>query len=162
MILQRVLAFLLIRLTYPQLTPWQWTLFQLRFNIPGTAPNKFLAQITTCVNMDAVRSLSDPITPLRRFISNVEEITTEQGKGIVLAMDEAQVLLRTGINLFPQIRDPTKFERPFYSFFMSQISRLGFPILIAGTALSLSKLHDYGSVFSKIEGMKIKRHQNFR
>jgi hypothetical protein len=58
--------------------------------------------------------------------------------------------------------DPTKFKRPFYSFFMSQISRLALPILIAGTALSLSKLHDYGSVFSKVEGIKIIERQNFR
>jgi hypothetical protein len=162
MILQRVLALLLIRLTYPQLTPWQWTLFQLQFNIPNTVPNEFLDQITKYVDMEAVKSLLDPIPPLRRFISKVEKITTEQGKSIVLAVDEAQVLLKTGSNKFPRITEPTQFERPFYSFFMDRISRLGRPILIAGSALSLSLLHEYQSVFSKIEGTPIKEHQNFR
>jgi hypothetical protein len=162
MILQRVLALLLIRLTYPQLTPWQWTLFQLQFNIPDTGPNEFLRLITKCVDMEAVKSLKNPITPLYDLISKVKKITTEQGKGIVLAVDEAQVLLKTGSNKFPRITEPTQFERPFYSFFMNQISRLGRPILIAGSALSLSELELYQSVFSKIEGTPIIKHQNFR
>jgi hypothetical protein len=112
--------------------------------------------------MEAVKSLLDPITPLRRFISKVEEITTEQGKAIVLAVDEAQVLLKTGINKFLTTKEPNKFKRPFYSFFMNQISRLWRPVLIAGTALSLSDLHEYESVFGKIEGIQIIDHRNFR
>jgi hypothetical protein len=162
MILKRVLALLLIYLTNPHLTPWQWALIQLQFNIPETIPFEFFHKFTLCFKSEVMKKLDNFSALLGVIISNNERVMKTGRKHIVFAIDEAQVLLKNGIDMFLKNREPSKFERPFYSFFMNNLVSLGRPILIAGTSLKLKIAGEFQHGFCKPTGIRTIMHSIFR
>jgi hypothetical protein len=158
MLFQRILAFFVLRELHPQLTPWQWILFQLSFSFSGTPQQTFLRKVMSCVNqpkewpLDMMSVLSDVVSILRSRNRTNEKF--------LIAVDEAQVLLDIGKD---QFRSNRGFNRSFYSFFMKQIVNLGLSILIAGSSLSLQEVEELESAYVPIFGPKpgFQKH-NFR
>jgi hypothetical protein len=160
MLFQRILAFILLRYAYPQLTPWQWTLFQIRFACQG-AENTFLKSVMGCIKEDPQNWPFKGIMPL---LSSCIDKQNTPNQEFLVAIDEAQVLLLIGVNMFPTLREPIQYIRPFYSFFMRQIVKLERSIIIAGSSLSLRNVETWTSAYAPIEGNKPQHfvHPNFR
>jgi hypothetical protein len=160
MLFQRILAFILLRYTYPQLTPWQWTLFQIRFACQGSE-NTFLKNVMNSVKFDPQNW---PIGRIMLLLSNCIDKQNIPNRDFLVAIDEAQALLHIGVNMFPTLREPIQYIRSFYSFFMRQIVNLQRSMIIAGSTLSLQEVERWTSAYADSGGNKPEHivHHRFR
>jgi hypothetical protein len=114
MLFQRILAFFVLRQAYPQLTSWQWIMFQISFSFVGSPQQAFLENAISCID----QSKEWPpgmIASLTMFVNKLRSDNRSNEK-FLIAFDEAQALLNIGTNMFPLLIQPQVYNRSFYFF----------------------------------------------
>jgi hypothetical protein len=89
MLFQRILAFVLLQFCYPQLTPWDWLLFQLEFAETKSPARRLLESIGKYIIRPSKDNWSGSLMSDLRSLQKIETSNQIKGQPFVIAVDEA-------------------------------------------------------------------------
>jgi hypothetical protein len=127
----RLVALLLMKLKYPNMTPEQWLLMQINGNFDLRLPL-----------LTSIREILPKFFPEVHDLVGIWKLfesTTDQK--VIIICDEAQQLLQTGENKFPRNSNNSEIIRSLFHRTIYDLMPLA-SMVVAGTALSISDVED--------------------